>query len=146
MNTFFSKLPWYFKVAAGVILIVIVVFLFGQIQSCNYDKARKEYEAEKQAWLQERPKLIANAEAKEARVAELESEILAYKAAADAGKKVDDALAQKIEQLGEAARHEEEMANAPVDCATRGGRICQLLRANNIPADCAVIIRESCSR
>jgi uncharacterized protein YlxW (UPF0749 family) len=143
---FFSKLPWYFKAIAGVIVMVGFLALINQIQSWKYDKERKEYQAQSEQWKGERAKLIAEAESKEKRVAELESEVLAYKAAADAGKKVDDALAEKIEQLGEDAKHEEENALIPVDCATRGGRVCTLLRANGISADCASIIRESCSR
>jgi uncharacterized protein YlxW (UPF0749 family) len=145
MIEFFSKLPWYVKAVVGVVLVVGLFGLFSQVQSCNYDKARKEYEAQSEQWKGERAKLIAEAESKEKRVAELESEVLAYKAAADAGKKVDDALAEKIEKLGEDAKHEEEVANSPVDCATRGARICTLLRANNITADCAAIVRESCT-
>jgi uncharacterized protein HemX len=146
MIGFFSKLPWYVKAIAGVIVIALGFFLFGQIQSCSYDKARKEYEAQSEQWKGERAKLIAEAEAKEARVAELETKIMAYQAAADAGKKVDDSLAEKIEQLGEDAKHEEEMANAPADCRTRAIRVCALLRANGINADCASITNESCSR
>lgn len=146
MINFLKSLPLVVKIIAGILVIVGLFFLFGQIQSCNYDRGRKEYEAEKKTWEAERSKLIADADAKEAKVAELETKVMAYQAAADAGKKVDDSLAQKIEKLGEDAKHEEEMASVPVGCNTRGARVCDLLRANNIPADCAAIIRESCSR
>lgn len=140
-----SPLNWIVGAVLLVAVISALVFGFSQVQSCNYNKTRKEYEAKEAAWYQERTKLIADAEAKEKRIAELEPQVLLYKAAADAGKKVDDALVTKIEQVGKDAAAAEANASIPTDCRTRAQRVCDLLRANNIPHNCGVITAESCS-
>jgi len=138
--------PWNYVVGVALLVIVIsaLVWGFSQIQSCSYHKAKKEYDEKEAAWSQERTKLIADAEAKEKRIAELEPQVLAFKAAADAGKKVDDALVTKIEQVGKDAAAAEAAASEPVDCLVRATRVCDLLRANNIPHDCKRITAESC--
>lgn len=145
-----SSLPkpwnWVVSVVLLVIVIAVLVWAFSQVQSCSYHKAKKEYDAQEAKWSQERTKLIADAEAKEKRIAELEPQVLLYKAAADAGKKVDDDLAGKIEQVGKDAAAAEAAAVGVSDCRVRAARVCELLRTNRIPHDCAVITTESCAR
>lgn len=146
MIEFFSKLPWYFKVAAGVILIVVVVYVSGQVMSWRYDKKRLEYEAQEIKSKAERDALIGENKALKTQIAELEPQLAIFKSAAENGKKVDEATATKIEEVTKNAAIEEANAERPSDCRTRGQRVCDGLRAVNIKHDCAVIIDESCSR
>lgn len=143
-----NRLPRPWNLVALLVLLAAIAgagfWLFGQVQSCTYHKARKDYDKKEAAWSKERTKLIADAEAKEKRIAELEPQILAFKAAADAGKKVDDELAAKIEQSGKDAAAAEAAALEPADCRVRAQRVCALLKSNNIPSDCGRITAESC--
>lgn len=138
--------PYNWIVALAILVAVIVgcVFLFGQIRGCQYKKERADYQKKEDAWNLERTRLIATAEAKEKRIAELEPKVLFYEAAAEAGRKVNDDLAKKIEDVSKQAGDEESRALVPTDCNVRARRVCDLLRANNIPHDCAAITIESC--
>ena len=127
-------------------LIGIAVFLFGQIQSCGYDKARKEYEVQETKSKAERDALIGENKALKTQIAALEPQLAIFKSAAESGKKVDEATAIKIEEVTKNAAIEEANAERPSDCRSRGQRVCDGLRAVNIRHDCATIIDESCSR
>ena len=147
MNYLINKilsLPWYVKVFVGALLLTGIFALFSQVQSCNYDRQRQEYEAEKKAWNDERSGLIARAEEKERRVAELEPKAIAFDALAEQNKKIDAGLAQQIEEVSKNAAEEEARAEQPVPCVDRIGRVCERLRASGIPHDCFAITRESC--
>jgi len=129
------------------LVIVIALVVFGGVDSCRsrrYDKERAKYEAESKAWADERSKLIASAEAKEARIAELEPKAIAFDALAEQNKRIDAGLAKQIEEVSKNAAEEEARAEMPTDCRLRASRVCDLLRANNIKHDCATITRESC--
>jgi uncharacterized protein HemX len=139
-----APLNWIILIGGAVLIVVVVIYLFGQIQSCNYDRSRKEYEAEKQLWTQERTKLLADAEAKEKRIAELEPKAIAFDAVAQQNKKIDAGLAQQIEEVSKNAAEEEARASEPTDCLTRIARVCERLRAAGIPHDCFAITKESC--
>ena len=138
--------PWRLILFVGVVIaaFVIVFTLFSQISSCRYDKARKEFEEKERAWTVERTKLIANAEAKEQRIAELEPKAIAFDALAEQNKKIDAGLAQQIEEVSKNAANDEALAEQPTDCRVRARRVCDLLSANRIKHDCATITRESC--
>lgn len=134
--------PWRTVAQIGlvVLLIVLGIYFFGQIQSCRYDKARGEYQQKEEAWKVERTKLIADAEAKEKRIAELEPKVAAYEQLAEDKKRLDEGLSSKIDSLVEEAKREEELTNQPTDCRTRAQRVCEKFRANNIPIDCAQLV------
>lgn len=128
-----------YAILAGVAAIVLLFAVSSQVSSCRYDKGRKEYEAKEEAWKTERAKLIATAEEKERRIAELEPQVQAFKAAAEAGKKVDEALAQKIEDVAKESADAEANAQVPTDCRTRADRICTMFRAGDSRFDCKPI-------
>lgn len=154
MFTFITKLLNYIpqpyrvivQIGAAVLFIALVIYLFGSIRSCQYDKARREYQQAEAHWKAERDGLKGENALLRTQIAELEPKVLAYQAAADAGRKVDENLAAKIEQIGKDSANEEAMANTPTDCRTRAARVCALLSTNRIPHDCGAITRESCSR
>lgn len=143
-----NRIPQPYRLIVIVIIVfavgLIVFTLFSQIGSCQYDKARKEYEEKQQTWAIERTKLIAGAEAKEKRIAELEPKAIAFDALAEQNKRIDAGLAQQIEEVSKNAAEEEARAEMPTDCFTRIARVCERLRANNIRADCERIKQESC--
>ena len=133
---------------AGIIAIVLIAGGISWFQSTRYDKKRLEYEAQAKQWATERAGLIANAEAKEKQVAELESQLAAFRAAAEQGKRVDDALAAKIDEVSKAAADESARTDAVATCAERAERTCAKLRALKPPIviDCAEYKRKLCSR
>lgn len=142
--------PWRLILFVGIVIaaLVIVFTLFSQISSCRYDKARKEFEEKEKAWTVERTKLITNAEAKERRVEELESQNAAFRAAAEQGKKVDDALAAKIDQVSKEAADEAARTDLPDDCWNRADRTCAKLAKLKPPiiVDCDEYKRKLCAR
>lgn len=139
--------PWRFILIVGVLLAATAAIftLSSQVRSCQYDKSRKEYEEKSKAWATERATLLANAEAKEKRIAELEPKAIAFNALAEQNKKIDAGLAQQIEEVSKNAADEEARAEMPTDCRVRAQRVCDLLSANHIKHDCASITAESCS-
>lgn len=144
LQRLFAYIPQPWRVLVQIALVILAIslgfYLFGQIQSCRYDKARGEYQQKEEAWKVERTKLIADAEAKEKRIQELEPKVAAYEQLAEQKKRLDQNLSDKIDKLVEDAKREEELTNEPTDCATRARRVCEKFRANNIPIDCAQLI------
>lgn len=146
-----NKLPQPWRLISGLALIAILIAavlgLFSQVSSCGYDKARKEHEEQSKAWATERVKLLANAEAKEKQVAELELQVTAFRAAAEQGKKVDDTLADKIDQVSKEAADEALVTDAATDCWIRGDRTCLKLKSLKPPIviDCDAYKRKLCS-
>lgn len=142
--------PWRLLLFLVIVLALgaIVFTLFSQVSSCRYDKARKEYEEKEKAWTVERTTLIANAEEKERRVEELESQNAAFRAAAEQGKKVDDALAAKIDQVSKEAADEAALTDQTTDCWTRADRTCMKLRLLKPPIviDCDAYKRKLCQQ
>lgn len=143
-----NKVPQPYRLIIFIVIVLalgtIFITLFSQIGSCQYDKARKEYEEQSKAWTTERAVLVASAEAKEKRIAELEPKAIAFDALAEQNKKIDAGLAQQIEEVSKNAGIEEAMALEPTDCRVRAKRVCDLLSANRIKHDCAAITAESC--
>lgn len=143
-----EQLPNNIRYVAGALLLVVVVgvafALSSQVQSCGYNKARDEYQKKEDAALAERNKLLEDAKSKEVQIVALQTKVQFYEAAADAGKKVDDKLQNQINEVATNAANQEATASTPTDCHVRAKRVCDLLRANNIPGDCAAIEREAC--
>lgn len=138
--------PWAWVLKAGILVAVIGLSFtaVNSIQSCGYSKGSARYHEEEQKWKTERAALLARAEEKERRVAELEPKAIAFDALAEQHKAIDRELAKKVEEVSSNAASEEAKADQPTDCRTRAQRVCDLLRANNIRHDCAKITRESC--
>lgn len=130
------------KAILVVVVIAGVLGAFYSIQSWAYHRGHAKYIEESKAWQGERAKLIAEAEAKEKRIAELEPQVVAYKAAADAGKRLDDAKVKEIEELGR--KEAEDVANSqiPTTCADRARRVCELFRRTDSRFDCKPIFAE----
>lgn len=133
---------------AAVILIALLIGGWGWYVARRYDKGRLQYEADAKAWATERAGLIANAEAKEKQVAELESQVAAFRAAAEQGKKVDDALAAKIDEVSRQAAEELASTEQPAECVIRAQRTCEKLRGLRPPIsiDCEEYKRKICSK
>lgn len=144
MLDFIKKYP-FLTIIGVVILIALFLGLLYGVQKWAYHRGQAKYEAESKAWQVDRAKLIAEAEAKEKRIAELEPQVVAYKAAAEAGKRLDEEKAKAIEDLGK--REAEDVANSqiPTDCRTRAGRVCDLFKRTDAKFDCRPIFDE-CAR
>lgn len=142
----FKSLPTIAKWAIVIAAIMFGFGVFGSVMGWQYSKARKEYQKQEDAWKVERTTLIANAEAKEKKIQELEPQVMAFKAAADAGKKVDEALADKIDSVVAEANREAEITNMGISCVDRARRMCEKFRANKIPIDCAALERKCNTR
>lgn len=152
LQRFWAALPatwrWIIAGALAVLLIMALYALGSWWSGRQYNKARAEYQKNEDAWKVERTTLIANAEAKEKRIGELEPQVLAYKAAADSGKKVDEELAKKIEKISTDAAAEEAATNEPAECGTRAERTCAKLKGLKPPIviDCEVYKKKICSQ
>jgi hypothetical protein len=132
------------ELAIVVLLIVAGFWVFGQIKSCSYDKARQEYQQKEDAWKLERTKLITRAEEAEKRVTELEPKVLAYEKLAEEGKRIDESTAEKIKKIGEEASREATVTDKPADCVVRAERICAKFAELKppIPIDCEALKRK----
>jgi len=140
------KQPWWVK---AIIAVMIVASLFGavyKVQAWAYHRGHAKYIEESQAWQKERAGLIASADAKEKQVAELETQIIGYKTAAEQGKKLDAAAAEKLDQVMKEAANEEAATELPAECVTRAERTCVKLASLNPPIriDCAAYKRKIC--
>jgi hypothetical protein len=129
----------------AIILVIVIALLLGgfySIQSWAYHRGHAKYIEESKAWQTERAKLIADAEAKERRIAELEPQVVAYKTAAEAGKRLDEDKARQIEELGR--KEAEDVANSqiPATCADRARRVCDLFKRSEAKFDCRPIFAE----
>ncbi len=138
-----KKYPAISAIVAVIVIALFLGLLYG-VQSWAYHRGQARYEAESKAWQIERAKLIADAEAKEKRIAELEPQVVAYKAAAEAGKRLDEEKAKQIEDLGKKEAEDEANANIPTDCRVRADRICTLFRASDKRFDCKPLF-DQCS-
>lgn len=132
------------ELAIVVLLIVVGFYLFGQVKSCGYDRARQDYQQKEDAWKLERTKLITRAEESEKRVSELEPKVLAYEKLAEAGKRLDESTADKIKKIAEEASREATATDQPADCIVRAERICTKFDELKppIPIDCAALKRK----
>lgn len=142
-----AKVKWIGGIVLAVGLIMLMFGIGSWWSGSRYNKARAEYQKNEDAWKTERTTLIANAEAKEKRIAELEPQVLAFQAAADAGKKVDEELANKIEQISTDAAAEAAATDAPAECGVRAERTCAKLRGLKPPIviDCEAYKKKICS-
>lgn len=153
MNHLINSLLNFLKqpLVIGILAVLSIAFMFGGFNwyySRKYDKERIEYQKKEDSWNVERTTMIANAEAKEKKIAELESQNVAFRTAAEQGKKVDDALAAKIDQVSKEAADEMDATDLPADCWVRADRTCAKLRALKPPiiVDCDEYKRKVCSR
>lgn len=146
-----NKLPQPYRfitfICAIVLLILAVLGLFGSIRSCSYDKARAEYQKQSDEWQKERNQLLGQVAERDKQIEQLKAKEAAYVAADQAGKKVDDALAAKIDEVTKAAANEEIATDQPADCWVRADRTCSKLAALKPPIviDCNVYKRKICS-
>jgi hypothetical protein len=151
-----NKIPQPYRLIVFLVVCVALISVFfvigNQVRSCGYSRGRAEYDAEKAAWSKEREawnndraKLIAEAEAKDKRIAELEPKAIAFDAVAETNKRIDANLASQIDEVSKNAGIEETNALLATDCLTRANRVCERLRANRIAVDCARITTESCA-
>jgi len=141
-NTLPTPRRWAAGAIVAVLLISLTLFLFGQAQSCGYNRARTEYEQKEKELKAESDRLIAEAEAKERRIAELETQVPALKAIVEALSKKDEELINAINEAGREAAEAEANAETPSNCHDRTKRVCDLLRANGIKHDCNKILNE----
>lgn len=142
--------PWNWIVALilGVLLISFLVWGFSQVQSCSYNKARKEYDGQSKAWATEKAKLLGQIAERDKQIEQLEAKEAALIAADKAGKKIDDALATKIDEVTKAAAAEASITDLPADCALRAERTCSKLAGLRPPIviDCGEYKRRICPR
>lgn len=150
MFTFIANLlnyipqPYRLIVQIGVVVLLIVLgfYLFGSIRSCQYDKARREYQEKENAAKAERDKLIGENAQLRTQIAELEPKALAYTAIIEGKVKVDEGLKDKIEKITEDAANAENTAQSNVPCRVRADRLCALFRASDWNFNCNVLYAE----
>jgi len=135
-------------VIAAVALLVIVFTLFNQVKSCGYDKARKDYEDQSRAWANERAILLGRIAERDKQIEQLEAKEAAIIAADKAGKKLDDDIANRIDEVTKAAADEAISTDAPADCTDRAERTCSKLAGLKPPIviDCDSYKRKVCAR
>lgn len=142
--------PWNFVtfVALALLFVAIVVALFGQIRSCNYDKARREYEERDRPRAAEIERLKGQIEMRDRLIAELEPKVAVLEEAAKRGQKIDESLAQQLSDITEEAAREEAATDLDTDCRVRAGRTIAKLRALKPPIiiDAVAYERKVCSR
>ena len=147
-----NKIPQPYRllvfVVAVVALVLVFFTLFSQIQSCGYDKARARYEKESKEWATERATLLGQVAERDKQIEQLKAKEAVYIAADQAGKKVDDALAAKIDEVTKAAAAEAIATGEPADCWVRADRTCTKLAGLQPPIkiNCDDYKRKICSR
>ena len=147
-----NKVPQPYRLIIFIIMavavVLIVLALFSQVRSCGYNKARLEYEQQAKAWQDERNKLLGQIAERDTQIEQLKAKEAAVIAADQAGKKIDDALAAKIDEVTKAASAEEIATNQPTDCWVRADRTCAKLASLKPPIviDCNVYKRKICSQ
>lgn len=156
MLSFIQKLigkipaPWRYVVYVVILAVVLIVFfaLMNQVQSCGYSKARKDYEAKDAALKTEYDRLSGENKQLKTEIASLEPQLLAYKSAQEAGKKVDDGLAKQIEEVGKESAKQDALTEEFADCEVRADRTCAKLRGLKPPIqiDCDAYRRKICQQ
>ena len=142
MFSFLSSMPRFLQIAAAVILIALFLGAMSGIRSCSYQKAKAEYEASDKKHQEEYDRLAGeNKELKKQRE-ELLSQAAAYKAAAEAGKKVDEGLEQKIDEVSKETANAQANAETATDCRTRAERICNMFRTSDKRFNCNILFDE----
>ena len=132
-------------VGAALVLLVIGVVGGRAWRGRQVHKAYEQYHQEKAEWDKTRAGLIARAEAHEQRIAELEPQVVAYKAAAEEGKRLDESKVKAIEELGKKEAQNEATANQPTECGVRAQRICDMFRSTDRNFDCTALF-DQCKR
>lgn len=156
MFTFVSNLlaklpgPWRVGAEIGLALILIVgaFFLFGQIKGCQYDKDRAEYKKQSEDWQAERATILGRVAERDKQIEQLKAKEVAIIAADQAGKKLDDEIANKIGAVIQAANAEADATDRDTDCWIRGDRSCAKLAGLKPPIkiDCDAFKRKLCSQ
>lgn len=141
--------PWRLILFVGIVFALGSIFfvLLNQVQSCGYHKAQSKYEAESKAWATERAKLQGQIAERDKQIEQLEAKEAAIIAADQAGKKLDDEIATRIDEATKAAAAEVVATNEPADCFVRADRTCQKLAGLKPPIriDCDAYKRKLCS-
>lgn len=147
MNLPFTLTPLRLILAAAGVIVFIGVIVWGvnSYQARKYDKDRQKYQASETAMKAERDQLSGENKVLKSQIASLEPQLLAYKSAQEVGKKVDDGLAKKIEDVGKESANAEANAQMPSTCNDRAQRVCDMFRASDKRFDCRAIFAE-CSR
>jgi hypothetical protein len=137
----------YWVEGALCILLIAAVFLaFSRVSSCNYRRARAEYDKKEATLKGEREKLIAQIERRDKEIAELELQKQAFKTMAEQGVRLDQEKAKQIDEISAKEAKDLEDSQAPVDCRTRAERTVALLLTAKPPIrlDLAAVIRKQC--
>jgi uncharacterized protein HemX len=147
MFSLLQKIPAIARYIILGLLIVGAFWAFSQVKSCQYDKERKAYQAEREAWAKERATILSRVAERDKLIAEQEPKIAALTAAAEAGKKLSDETQTKIDQISKDAAAEAAMVDQPTDCWIRGDRTCAKLASLKPPIviDCDLYKRKVCS-
>lgn len=137
-------------IIAVLIVAIIIAFIFGGFNwyfSRKYDKQRAEYETNSKAWATEKAQLLGGIAERDKAIEQLKAKEAVIIAADQAGKKLDDALATKIDEVTKAAAEEATATDGFTDCWVRGDRTCAKLAALKPPIriDCDAYKRKICS-
>jgi flagellar basal body-associated protein FliL len=141
--------PYRLILFVGMVLALGAIFftLLNQVQSCGYHKAQKQYQEESKAWATERAKYQGQIAERDKQIEQLKAKEAAIIAADQAGKKLDDSIATKIDEVTKAAADEAFAVDAFADCFVRADRTCTKLRGLKPPIniDCDAYKRKLCS-
>jgi hypothetical protein len=136
-------------IAAGLVIVLIVAFTFWRDRraAAKYDKERAAYELNSKQWATERAGLLGRIAERDKQIEQLEAKEAAIIAIDQAGKKIDDALATKIDEVTKAAADEAIAVDAPADCWLRADRTCTKLAGLRPPINinCDIYKRKLCS-
>lgn len=150
--TIFEKIVQLIKgspLVTGLVVVVLIAMAFGGYGSCaaaRYDKQRQKYEADSKAWASERAKLEGQIAERDKQIETLKVKEATLQAIAEKGKKIDEALATKIDQVTKDAAAEATTTDQPADCWIRGDRTCAKLAGLKPPIviDCDAYKKKIC--
>lgn len=131
---------------AAVLLIGVTTLSVNWFQARNYDKARKQYEADSKAWEITKAQILGQMKERDKQIAALELEKQAFKTMAEQGVKSDEAKAKQIEEISAKEAADLEGIRKDMDCTTRARDTVSLLRTAKPPIilDLAATIRKQC--
>lgn len=139
--------PWRPVVTLACVFVIGIGFFsaFNRMMACRYDASHEQYEQERAQWVKEKQQLLTSIAVKQAKIDELQPQILAYEQLAEDKKKLDEGIAARIDQTMEDFQREQQNTDAPVDCRTRAGRVHDKYGAAGIPIDLDALVREYCA-
>lgn len=137
-----GSMKWYWQVLIVVVLVGATTLGADAWKAHGLTKSQEALNIATKQWNEERAKLIADAEARERHIEELEPQVLAYKAMAQQGKILDEAKAKQIDEVIKKENSDEENANKPTDCNVRATHLCDMFRATDKRFDCATLFAQ----